>query len=97
MRRQDILKVLDENRSEISSRFGVASLSLFGSVARDEASDDSDIDILVTFVNTPGIFGFLELKGYLESLFQCPVDLVTKNALKKQFREQILQEAFHAV
>ena len=97
MRRQDILKVLDENRSEIRSRFGVASLSLFGSLSRDEAVAESDVDILVAFVKTPGIFGFLELKEYLENLLQCSVDLVTKNALKKQFRKQVFQEAVHAV
>jgi len=97
MKRQDILKALSEHRSEIETRFGVASLSLFGSVARDVAQDESDVDILVTFKKIPGIFGFLELKGYLEDLLQCSVDLVTKNALKKQFREQILQEAVHAV
>ena len=97
MSRQNILKILAEHRSEIELRFDVASLSLFGSVARDEASAESDVDILVTFVQVPGIFGFLELKEYLENLLQCSVDLVTKNALKKQFREQILQEALHAV
>ena len=97
MRRQDILKVLDEHRSEINLRFGVASLSLFGSVSRDEAAAESDVDILVSFVKTPGIFGFLELKEYLENLLQCSVDLVTKNALKKQFREQVIREAVHAV
>ena len=97
MSRQNILKILSEHRSEIELRFDVASLSLFGSVARDEASAESDVDILVTFVQVPGIFGFLELKEYLENLLQCSVDLVTKNALKKQFREQILQEALHAV
>jgi len=97
MKRQSILKILAEHRSEIASRFGVASLSLFGSIARGEAAADSDVDILVTFVKTPGIFGFLELKEYLENLLQCSVDLVTKNALKKQFREQILAEALNAV
>ncbi len=75
----------------------MASLSLFGSVARDETAAESDVDILVTFVKTPGIFGFLELKEYLENLLQCSVDLVTKNALKKQFRKQVIQEAVHAV
>jgi len=97
MRRQNILKILAEHRSEIELRFGVASLSLFGSVARDEDVAESDVDILVTFVKTPGIFGFIELKEYLENLLQCSVDLVTKNALKKQFREQVLQELVHAV
>lgn len=97
MSRQNILKILAEHRSEIELRFGVASLSIFGSVARDEAAAGSDVDILVTFAQTPGIFGFLELKEYLENLLQCSVDLVTRNALKKQFRKQILEEALHAV
>ena len=97
MRRRDILKVLDEHRGEIRARFGVSSLSLFGSVARDEAATESDVDILVVFAKTPGIFGFLELKEYLENLLKCSVDLVTKNALRKQFREQVFQEAVHAV
>jgi uncharacterized protein len=97
MRRQNILKILAEHSSEIELRFGVGSLSLFGSVARNEATVKSDVDILVTFVQTPGIFSFLELKEYLENILQCYVDLVTRNALKKQFREQILQEALYAV
>jgi len=97
MKREDILKVLDEHQNEITSRFNVASLSLFGSVARDKGTSESDVDILVTFAQTPGIFGYLELKEYLENLLQCSVDLVTRNALKKQFREQILKEALHAI
>ena len=97
MRCQDILKIFAEHRNEIGTRFGVASLSLFGSVARDEAAAESDVDILVTFAQTSGIFRFLELKEYLENLLQCSVDLVTRNALKKQLREQILKEALHAV
>lgn len=92
-----VLQILAEHRNEIESRFDVASLSLFGSVAREEATEGSDIDILVTFIETPGIFGFLELKAYLEKILECSVDLVTKNALKKQLREQILQESVHAV
>ncbi len=97
MKRQDILKIFTEHRSEIESRFGVMSLSLFGSAARDEVMAKSDVDILVTFAKTPGIIGFLELKEYLEKILQCSVDLVTRNALKKQFRDQILKEAIHAV
>jgi len=97
MNRQKILKILAEHRNEIESRFDVASLSLFGSAARGEATEESDIDILVTFIKTPGIFGFLELKEYLEKILECSVDLVTKNALKKQLRDQILREAVHAV
>ena len=96
LKRHNVLKILAEHRNEIESRFHVASLSLFGSVAREEATEASDIDVLVTFIETPGIFGFLELKEYLEGILNCSVDLVTKNGLKKQLREQILQEAVHA-
>jgi len=97
MKRQVIVNILNSHRDEINSRYGVSSLSLFGSVARDEATEKSDIDILVKFTKTPGIFGFLELKTYLESILQCSVDLVTRDALRKQLREQIIKEAVNAV
>jgi uncharacterized protein len=96
MNRETILKELLSHQAELTSRFGVESVSLFGSVARNEAIATSDLDMLVTFIHTPGIFAFLDLKEYLESLFKCRVDLVTKNALKKPLRQQILQEAIHA-
>ena len=67
--------------------------SLFGSVARDQAGPVSDLDILVAYTRTPGLFGFLDLKEYLEGLLGCPVDLVTRNALKRQLRNKILQES----
>ena len=96
MNRDTVLKKLSKHQVELESRFGVKSLSLFGSVARNEAVSASDLDILVTFINTPGIFGFIDLKLYLENIFKCSVDLVTNNALKKQLREHILQEAIYA-
>ena len=95
MNRQEILNILADRRSEIEARFGVSSLMLFGSAARDELAHDSDIDILVTFSETPGILAFLEFKEYLQEILNRSVDLVTKNALKQQLRKKILQEALH--
>jgi predicted nucleotidyltransferase len=97
MKRDDVLKIVSAHKMEIRSRFNVASLSLFGSAARDESNAGSDIDFLVKFNETPGLLGFLELKAYLEEIFQCPVDLVTESALKEQLRNQIVKEAFHAI
>lgn len=97
MKRSEIIKTLADHQEVLESRFSVSSLSLFGSVARDQAGAESDIDILVDFKETPGLFKFLELKAHLEHLFQCPVDLVTRNALKKQLREGILREAINAI
>ncbi len=93
MQREQALSILSKNMKEIQRRFGVESLALFGSVARDQAGPSSDLDVLVSYTHTPGLFGFLELKEYLEVLFGRPVDLVTMNALKKQLKEQILAEA----
>jgi predicted nucleotidyltransferase len=75
---------------------GVASLALFGSVARNEAEGDSDVDILVSFDRPVGFFHFLEVKDYLETVLKTRVDLVTEDALKKQLRERILAEAVRA-
>ena len=93
MQRDQALQLLSDHLEEIRRKFDVASLALFGSVARNQAGPESDLDILVDFSKAPGLFGFLDLKEYLETLLGRPVDLVTTNALKKQLRTRILQEA----
>jgi len=85
--------VLQSQAEEIRTRFHVRSLSVFGSAVKGLAATESDIDILVQFSKTPGMFDFLRLKQYLEDLLGKPVDLVTEGALKKQLREEILREA----
>ena len=94
-RRDEILRRLSENRQQLT-QFGVRSLSLFGSVARDDASQDSDVDILVEFTEPVGIFEFIRLKTFLEELLKQSVDLVTPDAIKRQLRDTILEEAIHA-
>jgi predicted nucleotidyltransferase len=78
------------------TRFKVKSLAIFGSVARGEASADSDVDLLVEFLEPVGLFEFVRLKRFLESVFDRPVDLVTPDALKRQLRDRILREAVRA-
>ncbi len=96
MRRDQALKILAEHRETLHSSYGVDTLSVFGSVARDEAGEGSDVDILVTFDRSPGMFQFLRMKEYLENILSCRVDLVTRNALKQQLSERILKEAIRA-
>lgn len=95
MKRDEVIRRLAEHRTELD-RFGVKSLALFGSVARGESTPESDIDILVDFSRTGGLFEFVRLKNYLEELLEHPVDLVTRDALKPQLRQKIIQEAIHA-
>jgi predicted nucleotidyltransferase len=92
--REQVLAKLGEERDNIL-RFGVRSLGLFGSVARAENTPASDLDILVEFEHK-SFDAYMDLKEYLESLFDCPVDLVLANALKPRLREPILNETVHA-
>lgn len=95
MRRDAALALLSRDR-EALRRFGVRSLALFGSVARDEAGERSDVDLLVEFEEPVGLFEFLALKEHLECVLGCPVDLVTPAALRPHMREHVLFEAIRA-
>ena len=97
MNRHQALQTLSENRNQLK-RFLVKDLYLFGSVARDEAIDDSDVDILVEFQPNAkiGLFQFARLQRFLSELLECNVDLATPDALHKLLKEDILQEAIQA-
>lgn len=97
MRRVEVLEILAANR-EALREFRVKSLAIFGSVARNEATDSSDVDLLVEFDEGArvGLFTFVRLKQFLEGVLGRTVDLATASALRAEMREQILREAIHA-
>ena len=95
MERDKILAQLKSHKRQLK-KFGVRSISLFGSMARNQARKRSDIDLLVDFDRPIGLFEFARLKMYLEELLGRKVDLVTPEALRKELRETILQEAIRA-
>ena len=70
-------------------RFGVASLRLFGSHSRDEAREDSDVDLLVLFETDARIDQFMDLKFFLQDPLGRPVDLVTQAAVWPEKRDEI--------
>lgn len=89
MNRASILTLLSKNLDDVRARFDVARLSLFGSAARDELRDDSDVDILVEF-NGPSTFEhYFGLKDYLEAKLERSVDLVTARGLKPRARRHV--------
>ncbi len=92
LRWDGILRALRESR-ELLQGFGVARLSLFGSFARDEGRDESDVDLLVEFDRPIELFEFARLQRQLGELLGHRVDLVTPAALKPQLRDRILREA----
>ena len=89
MKQEAVLQILRQKKAEMAERFGVQSLALFGSVARDEANANSDVDLLVEFNRPVGYFGLFALQDYLEQLLGCPVDLGTLDSLKPHLRERI--------
>lgn len=92
MQRDEVLAIVRANQEQLQ-QLGVKSLELFGSVARDRAKPDSDVDFLVDFSRPVGLFGLFCVQHYLEGILECSVDLGTVKYLREHLREPILQEA----
>lgn len=97
MKRDTVLKILRRQKSDLVRQFPIASLSVFGSVARDEARPGSDVDILVEFTQPVGLFQFIDLQQQLEKSMGCKVDLGTPRSLKPRIKESVLKEAIRVV
>jgi len=92
--RDEILKILEENRNAIRG-YGVRRLGLFGSCARGECNEVSDLDFVVE-LEKKSFDAYMDLKLFLEKLFDCQVDLVISDSIKPRLRSTILGEAVHA-
>lgn len=95
MRRAQVISVLDAHKATLSERFGVTDLALFGSTARDEAVEGSDVDILVSFDGPASSKRYFGVQFYLEDLLGCSVDLVTDKALRTELRPYVERDAIH--
>lgn len=95
MKFNDVIALIRPIEHRLYMEFDVARLYIFGSVARGEEVQSSDIDILVDFNRTPTFAKFMNLKFFLEDMFGVSVDLVTRNALRPEMKGQIENEARH--
>ena len=91
----DALTRLEAHTGELR-QLKVEALYVFGSVARGEASDDSDVDLLVEFSEPVGLFAFARLQRFLEEILETRVDLATRAALRDSMRDEVLEEAVRA-
>jgi predicted nucleotidyltransferase len=82
------LEILD-----VARRHGARNVRVFGSLARGEGGEDSDLDLLVTLGEGRSLLDLVGLKQDLEELVQRPVDVVTERALSPYLRERVLSEA----
>jgi hypothetical protein len=90
--RDAVLSTLLELKGELQQKYAVQEIGVFGSVARGDAGEDSDVDVLVELSQPMGLFKFLELEEYLEARLGRKVDLVLKKALKPRIGARILEE-----
>ena len=95
MNRDEVLDVLREHKATLEQRFGVSELALFGSFARDQATDDSDVDVLVRFDVPPNWQRYFGAQGYLEDLLGRPVDLATNQDLRVEIRPYVEREVIN--
>jgi predicted nucleotidyltransferase len=93
--RQDILLSLKALKEDVAREYSVKTLGIFGSIARDEQTDQSDVDLLVEFSRPVGFVTFMRLEHFLSDRLGKPVDLVTPDSLKPVIRQDVLAEVIY--
>ncbi|MFN0112865.1 MAG: nucleotidyltransferase family protein [Blastocatellia bacterium] len=86
-------ETLSHELPALAARYFVNTLEVFGSYVRQEQREESDLDLLVTFSQTPGLLKFIELENHLSDLLGVKVDLVMKDALKPSIGKRVIKEA----
>jgi predicted nucleotidyltransferase len=87
-----LIETLRQQLPLLTERYQVESLGVFGSYVRHEQRSGSDLDVLVTFREPPGLLRFIELENYLSDTLGVKIDLVMKDGLKPRIGQQILKE-----
>jgi predicted nucleotidyltransferase len=93
MNRDEVVAILQAQQQTLRKQFSVRSLSLFGSIARNDARPDSDVDLLVEFDRPTGYFGLVRLQQFLKDTLGREVDLGTPGSLRPTLRERVRKEA----
>ncbi|AKG92150.1 putative nucleotidyltransferase [Geoglobus ahangari] len=89
---EEIISILKKHRDEIKREFKAEIIGVFGSYARGEGKPDSDIDILVRFMEGATVFDLVGLAEYLEEKLGVRVDIVSERALRPELKDRILKE-----
>jgi predicted nucleotidyltransferase len=92
---QDILSSLKNLKGEVAREYSVKTIGVFGSVARSEETEQSDVDLLVEFSKPVGFVTFMRLENFLSERLGERVDLVTEDSLKPMIRQEVLAEVVY--
>jgi predicted nucleotidyltransferase len=90
--RQEVMVRLKSLKGELATRYDVREIGIFGSVAREENTMGSDIDLLVEFGSQADFFTYIGLWQYLEEIFGMRIDLVSKGGLKGRMRDAVMRD-----
>jgi predicted nucleotidyltransferase len=94
---EEVKKILKEHKAEVSRKYRVNEIGIFGSFVRGEQKNRSDIDILVEFEprNIPGLIMLSEMERYLQRLLKKKVDVVIKSGIRPELKKGILKEVVY--
>jgi hypothetical protein len=92
---QQYARVLAIHKRILQEQYKVKEIGIFGSFVRGEQKRRSDLDVLVEFSETPGLFEFIDLEDYLRKVLDKKVDLVDKQGIRRQLRDEILGEVVY--
>ena len=92
---EQVIEALQMAKAELANRFKVQEIGIFGSMARGEQRQESDIDIVVDLDKDADLLDLIGLSQYLEERLRQKVDVVPKAALRQEIRERVLREVFY--
>ncbi len=91
--RERVLEILREQKPILKERFGITDVSLYGSFARDEGTEKSDVDVLVEFDSVPDWLRYFGAEAYFKEVFGRDVDMARRQDIRSEFRSSILSYA----
>lgn len=92
---KEIVEILKQHKKELTEKYQVKEIGIFGSYVRGEQRKRSDVDILVEFEKLPDVFLLIDLEDYLKKLLHKKVDLIRKKAVRPELRDIILKEVVY--
>jgi predicted nucleotidyltransferase len=91
----EIKKIILKHKKELKEKYKVKTIGIFGSYARGEQKETSDIDILVEFYETPSLLDFIGLEQYLSDLLNIKVDLVSSKSIHPLIKDYIMEDVVY--
>jgi len=95
MKLDNVKNIIKEHKTDLRQNFKVKYIGIFGSYARNEQKDDSDVDILVELDEPVSLLSLVRLENYLSDLLHVKADIIPKNDIRPELRDNILKEAIY--